>query len=116
MNAPKNWLGSRFPQGPFNPQLCADFAIAQNYQNKTTAKSKNINYYYRPCDLFNAYYLHKNLSPWVMYYALHDVDLAVTYATYAGAQLVEYASADCAVFCLDPCHHRQWLLLVGCHP
>ncbi|THY24572.1 hypothetical protein D6D01_05396 [Aureobasidium pullulans] len=87
INSPQNWMGSRFFLGPFNPQLCGNFAIAQNFQNKATAKSAGKNYY-QPCNMFNAYYLHKNGLPWGTYCALYDIDLVVSYATYAGATLV----------------------------
>ncbi|THY00180.1 hypothetical protein D6D01_10423, partial [Aureobasidium pullulans] len=90
MNSPQNWMGSRFFPGPFNPQLCGNFAIAQNYQNKAAAKATGKNYY-QPYNMFNAYYLHKNGLPWGTYCALYDVDLVVNYANYAGATLTSDA-------------------------
>lgn len=86
MNSPQNWMGSRFFPGPFNPQLCNDFAIAQNYQNKADAMSAGKSYY-QPCNMFNAYYLLKNRLPWGTYCALYDTDISVGFATYAGATL-----------------------------
>lgn len=87
INAPNNWMGSRFFPGPFNPQLCANLAIAQNYENKAASKSKG-SHYYQPCNMFNAYYLLKDALPYGTYCALYDIDLAVSYATLAGTTIL----------------------------
>lgn len=84
INAPNYWMGSKFIPGPFNPQLCADFALSQNSINKAQAVAAGHSSY-TPCNMFNAYYIHKNNKPAGTYCALYDTDVSTKYATYSGA-------------------------------
>jgi hypothetical protein len=83
INAPNYWFGSKFFPGPFNPQVCADFASFQHALNKRTAISAGKSYF-TPCNSFNAYYLHKNGIPHGTYCALYDASIPTSYATYSG--------------------------------
>lgn len=83
ISAAQYWMGSKFFPGPYNPQLCGDYAIAQNFQNKNAAVAKGL-HSYTPCNMFNAYYLHKNNQPYGTYCALYDTDVSVSKATYTG--------------------------------
>merc|ERR1711939_330042 len=55
INAPQYNMGQRFFPGPFNPQVCSDYALAQN---KAQSGSKS------SCRMFNAAYLHKDGVPY----------------------------------------------------
>ncbi|GAB7353760.1 hypothetical protein MBLNU459_g4152t1 [Dothideomycetes sp. NU459] len=88
INAGNYWMGSKFFPGPFNPQVCADYAIFQNAQNKQAAISAGKSSY-TPCQMFNSYYLHKNGVPHGTYCALYDTQLSTSWATYSGG----YASS-----------------------
>ncbi|KAF1350642.1 hypothetical protein BDV97DRAFT_151820 [Delphinella strobiligena] len=66
IDSTKNWMGSKFFPGPFNAQLCADYAWAQNLANQKAAVSKGL-HSFTPCKSFNSYYLHKNGSPFGTY-------------------------------------------------
>ncbi|RMY03381.1 hypothetical protein D0867_10711 [Hortaea werneckii] len=79
INASKYWLGSRFFPGPFNPQVCSDYALAQNALNK----AKGVN---QQCQMFNAYYLHKNGVPYGTYCGLYNSRLDTSFATYKGGK------------------------------
>lgn len=83
INAGNYWMGSKFFPGPFNPQVCADYAIYQNAQNKQAAISAGKSSY-TPCGMMNAYYLHKNGVPSGTYCALYDTQLSTSWATYSG--------------------------------
>lgn len=83
ISAPSYWMGSKFFAGPFNPQLCADYALSQNSINKAAAVAKGRSSY-TPCNMFNSYYLHKNSQPYGTYCTLYDTDVALSYATYTG--------------------------------
>ncbi|KAI7238009.1 hypothetical protein KC330_g2866 [Hortaea werneckii] len=79
INASKYWLGSRFFPGPFNPQVCGDYALAQNALNK----AKGVN---QQCQMFNAYYLHKNGVPYGTYCGLYNSRLDNSFATFKGGK------------------------------
>ncbi|KAL1301851.1 hypothetical protein AAFC00_006036 [Neodothiora populina] len=83
INAPQYWMGSKFFPGPFNAQVCGDYAFKQNSINKAQAVSMGRNFY-TPCNMVNAYYLHKNGKPHGTYCALYDTDVALSWATYNG--------------------------------
>ncbi|THX86544.1 hypothetical protein D6D05_02465 [Aureobasidium pullulans] len=83
INAPNYWMGSKFFPGPFNPQVCADYASYQHVVNKKTAIAAGKSYF-TPCNSFNAYYLHKNGIPHGTYCALYDASISTSYATYTG--------------------------------
>jgi len=83
INAPNYWMGSKFFPGPFNPQVCADYASYQHVLNKKSAISAGKSYF-TPCNSFNAYYLHKNGIPHGTYCALYDASISTSYATYTG--------------------------------
>ncbi|KAG9843293.1 hypothetical protein KCU98_g3438, partial [Aureobasidium melanogenum] len=83
INAPNYWMGSKFYPGPFNPQVCADYASYQHALNKQAAIAAGQSYF-TPCNSFNAYYLHKNGIPHGTYCALYDASISTSYATYTG--------------------------------
>ncbi|KAI5262334.1 hypothetical protein E4T47_09293 [Aureobasidium subglaciale] len=83
INAPNYWMGSKFFPGPFNPQVCADYASYQHVLNKKSAIAAGKSYF-TPCNSFNAYYLHKNGIPHGTYCALYDASISTSYATYTG--------------------------------
>ncbi|KAG9683433.1 hypothetical protein KCU95_g13613, partial [Aureobasidium melanogenum] len=83
INAPNYWMGSKFYPGPFNPQVCADYAAYQHLLNKQAAIAAGLSYF-TPCNSFNAYYLHKNGIPHGTYCALYDASISTSYATYTG--------------------------------
>lgn len=76
INNGKNWMGSRFFPGPFNPQVCSDYALLQNLAN---AKAKNG----QQCQMFNAYYLYKNQKPLGTYCNLYNTHLDSSWATFS---------------------------------
>ncbi|WPH03990.1 Hypothetical protein R9X50_00687400 [Acrodontium crateriforme] len=77
IDAPQYSMGSRFFPGPFNPQVCSDFALAQNSFNLNSGSSQK-------CHMFNAQYIHKNNKPHGTYCALYTTILDDTWATYTG--------------------------------
>lgn len=83
INAPKYWMGSKFIPGPFNAQVCADYAWEQNLANKAEAVKKGL-HSFTPCKMFNSYYLHKNGAPHGTYCTLYDTALESSWATYEG--------------------------------
>ncbi|KAI4725582.1 hypothetical protein E4T49_06651 [Aureobasidium sp. EXF-10728] len=83
INAPNYWMGSKFFPGPFNPQVCGDYAAYQHKLNKQTAIAAGQSSF-TPCNSFNAYYLHKNGVPHGTYCALYDASISTSYATYTG--------------------------------
>ena len=83
INAPNYWMGSKFYPGPFNPQVCADYASYQHILNKKAAIAAGKSSF-TPCNSFNAYYLHKNGVPHGTYCALYDASISTSYATYTG--------------------------------
>lgn len=84
INAPSYWIGSKFFPGPFNAQVCSDYAIGQTALNRQAAIAASQSSY-SACNMFNAYYLHKNGHPHGTYCALYDSSVNETqYATYSG--------------------------------
>jgi hypothetical protein len=77
VNAPDYHLGSHFFPGPFNPQVCSDFAFAQSAANALVVGGQK-------CKMMNAYYLHKNNKPYGTYCALFNSNLDVSFATTVG--------------------------------
>ncbi|OTA34844.1 hypothetical protein BTJ68_05361 [Hortaea werneckii EXF-2000] len=78
INAPQYNMGQRFFPGPFNPQVCSDYALAQN---KAQSGSKS------SCRMFNAAYLHKDGVPYGTICSLYSSALdSNTWATYTGGQ------------------------------
>lgn len=66
-------MGSQFFPGPWNPQACSDYALAQNAYNTNAGSS--------PSKMFNAFYLHKNGKPYGTYCALYSEHLDPSWAT-----------------------------------
>ncbi|PNS14331.1 guanine nucleotide-binding protein subunit beta [Sphaceloma murrayae] len=83
VNNPKRWMGSKVFPGPYNPQVCADYAWAQNAANKAAAirGGKRL---WQPCKYVNAVYYHKNGIPFGTYCNLYDVALSSEFETYTG--------------------------------
>jgi len=78
-------MGSKVFPGPFNPQVCADYAWAQSGANKAVAvlnKQKS----FTPCSYFNAAYYHKNGRPFGTYCTLYDQVLDDSFNTYSGGR------------------------------
>ena len=82
-NAPAYALGSKFFPGPYNPQICANYATGQNTLNKNQAVSKGLRSF-TPCNMFNSVYYHKNSQPFGTYCTLYNTDIALSWATYSG--------------------------------
>lgn len=90
INAPAYWISSHFFPGPYNPQVCGDYAIKQTALNRQAAIAASKSSY-SACNMFNAYYLHKNGHPHGTYCALYDSSVNETqYATYGGG----YSGSD----------------------
>lgn len=83
IDAPKNWMGSKFFPGPFNAQICADYAWSQNEVNKAAAVAKGL-HSFTPCKSFNSYYLHKNSVPFGTYCNIYNDEIDISKATYSG--------------------------------
>ncbi|EME78143.1 uncharacterized protein MYCFIDRAFT_79360 [Pseudocercospora fijiensis CIRAD86] len=83
INAPRQHMGSRFIPGPFNPQVCSDYAILQNQANQRAGKPQ--------CKMFNAYYLHKNGVPYGTYCSIYSHSLESAWAT---ANKVQWERGD----------------------
>lgn len=66
-------MGSKFFPGPFNPQVCSDYAFAQTALNKASGKKQ-------ACQMFNAVYLHKNSVPYGTYCNLYNQGMGTQYA------------------------------------
>ena len=78
-------LGSKFFSGPYNPQLCATYATAQNAANtKSSLWSKLVSYIYDPlkCDFFNAYELKEDGQPLGTYCTLFSKQYSTSEASY----------------------------------
>lgn len=83
IDSTKYWMGSKFFPGPFNAQVCADYAWQQNAANKAAAQAMGI-HLFTPCKFFNSYYLYKNDAPHGTYCNLYSTVLDNSYATYQG--------------------------------
>ncbi|KAH9839617.1 hypothetical protein Tdes44962_MAKER08072 [Teratosphaeria destructans] len=78
------WMGSTFYPGPFDTSLCATYAEAQTAQNKRAAQHKGARSYV-PCNMFNAYAVHKNGVAQGTYCQLFDAVLDDSWASFEGA-------------------------------
>ncbi|KAG9959002.1 hypothetical protein KCU61_g7857, partial [Aureobasidium melanogenum] len=85
ISAPKYHMGSKFIPGPFNPQVCANYAIEQNTFNRNAA-IKAGKHSFTPCKMFNSYFLHKDNKPFGTYCSLYGAALDHNkYATFGGS-------------------------------
>lgn len=83
INAGQYWVGSQFYSGAYNPQLCAAYAQAQTATNRQAAISNGA-HSYTPCNMFNAYEVHKNGIAQGTYCSLYDTNVSTSYATVQG--------------------------------
>lgn len=86
VNNPKGWMGSKVFPGPYNPQVCGDYLLAQNAANKAAAIKKGLRNW-TPCQYVNAVYYHKNGTPFGTYCNLYNVAVDSSYETYTGGWL-----------------------------
>ncbi|KAI4745050.1 hypothetical protein E4T50_04572 [Aureobasidium sp. EXF-12298] len=85
ISAPKYHMGSKFIPGPFNPQICSNYAIEQNTFNRNAA-IKAGKHSFAPCQMFNSYFLHKDNKPYGTYCSLYGAALDhKKYATFGGS-------------------------------
>lgn len=77
-------MGAKFIPGPFNAQICANYAIEQNEYNRAYAKKQGQRSF-TPCKMFNSYFLHKNGKPYGTYCSLYGAALDNSYATFSGS-------------------------------
>ncbi|KAF2723569.1 hypothetical protein K431DRAFT_219735 [Polychaeton citri CBS 116435] len=94
INAGQYWMGSRYFPGPFNPQVCSDYALAQNAANANAAKNQG-SASYSKCKMFNAVYYHKNGVPHGTYCSLYSTQLGDSWATYSGSKSSNGDKFDC---------------------
>ncbi|KAF1818820.1 uncharacterized protein K489DRAFT_326888, partial [Dissoconium aciculare CBS 342.82] len=96
VDAPQYHLSSYFFPGPYNPQVCADYALAQSSINLNVAASLGVNAQVggllnlglgasasasvkvQTAKFFNAVYLHRNGEPWGTYCSLYNSLLDVS--------------------------------------
>ncbi|KAF1823978.1 uncharacterized protein K489DRAFT_378354 [Dissoconium aciculare CBS 342.82] len=88
IEAPKYSMGSQFFPGPYNPQLCSDYALLQNAANKKAGSKAQ-------CQMFNAYYLHKNGVPFGTTCNLFSADISPRWATFSSARSPRGDKYDC---------------------
>ena len=84
-NHPSTCLGSKFYPGPFNPQVCATLAAAQNKANTASSQwAKLLSYLYNPlkCNFFNAYELKQDQKPLGTYCMLYSSQYSTSQASY----------------------------------
>lgn len=79
IDAPAKAVGSKFFAGPFNVQVCSDYAVQQNSVNQKAGLPP-------PVKMVNAYYVNKDGIPYGTYCGLYSEDVDASYASYAGAQ------------------------------
>ncbi|KAI4715341.1 hypothetical protein E4T48_08488 [Aureobasidium sp. EXF-10727] len=85
ISAPKYHMGSKFIPGPFNAQVCANYAIEQNNFNRNAAVKAGKRSF-TPCAMFNSYFLHKDNKPYGTYCSLYGAALDhKKYATFGGS-------------------------------
>lgn len=76
---PTTCIGQKFFPGPFNPQICASYAQAQNIKNgAVTGRGYSSN----TCSFFNAYMLKKNKAPMGTFCSLYAQSYSSSLATY----------------------------------
>lgn len=78
------WLGSSFFPGPFDPSVCGIYAQVQTAKNKQIAQQNGATSY-TPCNMFNAYAVHKNGVPQGTYCSLFDTILSTQWAAFQGS-------------------------------
>ncbi|KAB8289846.1 hypothetical protein EYC80_010478 [Monilinia laxa] len=89
---PSTCLGQSFFPGPYNPALCAGYAVAQNKKNLSLVSSwmqaiyKMTNYSPYQCKFFNSYMLEKNGKPMGTYCSLFTQSYGSSQATYEPGQ------------------------------
>ncbi|KAF4549404.1 Hypothetical protein D9617_21g096250 [Elsinoe fawcettii] len=83
-SSPSTFLGTHFIPGPFNAQLCADYAVAQTKVNAATALGSAKTSAYDEAKYVNAYYLHKNGQPFGTVCALYTQKVGEEKMTYHG--------------------------------
>ncbi|GAM88209.1 hypothetical protein ANO11243_062400 [Dothideomycetidae sp. 11243] len=83
VNYPGQWMGGKVFPGPYNPQICADYAWAQNAANKASAQLSGA-HSWTPCKYINAIYYHKNGIPYGTYCNLYANVVDSSYETYSG--------------------------------
>jgi hypothetical protein len=81
-------MGSQFFPGPYNPQVCSDYAIAQNAANKKAGSKAS-------CQMFNAFYLHKNGKPFGTSCNLFSADISPRSATFSGVKSPKGDKYEC---------------------
>lgn len=85
ISAPQYHMGSKFIPGPFNPQVCSNYAIEQNTFNRNAAVKAGKKSF-TPCAMFNSYFLHKDNKPFGTYCSLYGAALDHNkYATFGGS-------------------------------
>lgn len=80
ISKPSCSLGSKFFPGPFDPKVCASYAVAQTALNKKNARNGQ----YSPCNSFNSYMIKRDGIPLGTYCSLFTEVVDVSYATYRG--------------------------------
>jgi len=78
------WMASTFFPGPFDPSVCGLYAQAQTAKNRQLAIAAGARSYV-PCNMFNAYAVHKNGVPQGTYCSLFDTVLTPDWAAFKGA-------------------------------
>jgi len=78
------WMGSNFFPGPFDPSVCGIYAQAQAATNRKLAQAAGLSSYV-PCNMFNAYAVHKNGVCQGTYCSLFDTPLTSSWAQFQGA-------------------------------
>jgi hypothetical protein len=79
IDMPSSSVGGKFFPGPFNVQVCNEYAVQQNTVNRQAGLPTVMK-------MLNAYYIHKNGVPHGTYCGLFSTDLPSSFATYTGAQ------------------------------
>jgi len=83
VNNGQQFMGGKYFPGPFNPQLCADLAWAQNAANKAAAVLANL-HSWTPCTYINAAYYHKDGVPHGTQCNMYNTPVDSSYETYTG--------------------------------
>lgn len=83
VNNGQQFMGGKYFPGPFNPQLCADLAWAQNAANKAAAVAASL-HSWTPCTYINAAYYHKDGVPHGTQCNMYNTVVDSSYETYTG--------------------------------
>ena len=84
-NHPSTCIGTKFFPGPFNPSVCAAYALAQNAKNSQTSNFYNwLSFFYNPlkCNFFNAFMLKQDGAALGTYCSLYASQYQPSAATY----------------------------------